>query len=191
MVSISCGSGNDNSFYSCDSPLRRGVDVNIGPVPIPAKAFWTKFWGLDGANTGVRIVEGIKSPKGIRFKKILGFAKTFVVTLFCNFSDGVVETHPDETVERESPKFSPLFASGVMLKYFANLLTRASPSKSLRISCSISLIYVGCFLIARVDYSTLCDRLPGFHSPRKEINIPLSLNVLPENECLKHFYQTH
>ena len=136
-------------------------------------------------------MEGFKSTKGIRLKKILGFAKRFVATLFCNFSDGVVATHPDETVERESPKFSPLFASGVMLKSFANLLTLASQSKSLRISCSISLINVRCFLIERVDYSTLCDRLPGFHSPRKQINIPLSLHVLPENECLKHFYQTH
>ena len=59
-------------------------------VPIPAKDFWTKVWGLDGANTGVRIVEGFKTPKGIRLKKIPGFAKTFV-TLFCNFSDGVMK----------------------------------------------------------------------------------------------------
>ena len=51
-------------------------------------------------------IQALESSKGLRLqkefdsKKILGFAKTFLAKLFCNFSDGVVETHPDETVER-------------------------------------------------------------------------------------------
>ena len=57
-------------------PSTHVIHVNIGLVPIPAKAFWAKFWGLDGANTGVRIVEGFKRlQKESDSKKFLGFQR--------------------------------------------------------------------------------------------------------------------